>query len=146
MAISEQQIQSALKQIIDPTTGKDYISTQSVRNIQIDQQHVSIDIETGYPETDNRCAARNSRHRKNPSVSQQQNYSSQRTAWRETDSRRKKYHRSRIRQRWSGQIRHRGQPGFGAISRRRFCGHFRCGHLRPISAANARHHTASGFA
>ncbi len=49
MAISEQQIQSALKQIIDPTTGKDYISTQSVRNIQIDQQHVSIDIELGYP-------------------------------------------------------------------------------------------------
>ena len=49
MTISEQQIQSALKQIIDPTTGKDYISTQSVRNIQIDQQHVSIDIELGYP-------------------------------------------------------------------------------------------------
>lgn len=49
MAISEQQIQSALKQIIDPTTGKDYISTQSVRNIQIDQQHVSIDIELSYP-------------------------------------------------------------------------------------------------
>lgn len=49
MTISEQQIQSVLEQIIDPTTGKDYITTQAARNIQIDQNNVSIEIELGYP-------------------------------------------------------------------------------------------------
>lgn len=49
MTISEQQIQSALKELIDPNTHKDYLSSQSVRNIQVDHSNVSIDIELGYP-------------------------------------------------------------------------------------------------
>lgn len=49
MTISEQHIQSVLKQVIDPTTGKDYVTAQTVRNIQIDQNNVTVEIELGYP-------------------------------------------------------------------------------------------------
>ena len=49
MTISEQQVQSILQNVIDPTTDKDYLSTASARNIQIDGNTVSLDIEVGYP-------------------------------------------------------------------------------------------------
>ncbi|MCB1983882.1 MAG: iron-sulfur cluster carrier protein ApbC [Burkholderiales bacterium] len=49
MTISEQQIQSTLNNLTDPTTGKDYVSTGSVRNIQIDGDTAFIEIELGYP-------------------------------------------------------------------------------------------------
>ncbi len=49
MSISEQQIQSVLSTVIDPTTGKDYITSKETRNIQIDQNNVSLEIELGYP-------------------------------------------------------------------------------------------------
>ncbi|PTN11760.1 iron-sulfur cluster carrier protein ApbC [Nitrosomonas aestuarii] len=49
MTISEQQIQSTLQHVIDPTTGKDYLSTGSAHNIQIKGNHVSLEIEVGYP-------------------------------------------------------------------------------------------------
>lgn len=49
MSISEAQVQSALKELIDPNTGKDFIATRSARNIRIDGTDVSVDIELGYP-------------------------------------------------------------------------------------------------
>ncbi|MDR4518398.1 MAG: iron-sulfur cluster carrier protein ApbC [Nitrosomonas sp.] len=49
MSISEQQIQSTLSNLTDPTTGKDYVSTGSVRNIQFDGDTAFIEIELGYP-------------------------------------------------------------------------------------------------
>ncbi len=49
MTISEQQIQSVLSTVIDPTTGKDYITSKEARNIQIEQNNVSLEIELGYP-------------------------------------------------------------------------------------------------
>ncbi len=49
MTISEQQIQTILKQTIDPTTGKDYVTGKSVTHVQVDQNNVSVDIELGYP-------------------------------------------------------------------------------------------------
>ncbi|WP_439537401.1 iron-sulfur cluster carrier protein ApbC [Methyloversatilis sp.] len=49
MSISEAQVQSALKELIDPNTGKDLIATRSARNIRIDGTDVSVDIELGYP-------------------------------------------------------------------------------------------------
>lgn len=49
MNISEQQIQSILQHIIDPTTGKDYVTSKSIRAIRIDQANVTVDIELGYP-------------------------------------------------------------------------------------------------
>lgn len=49
MAISEQQIQSVLSTVIDPVTGKDYITAKNVNNIQIEDNHVSLEIVLGYP-------------------------------------------------------------------------------------------------
>ena len=49
MAISEQQVQEALAQLTDPNTRKDFVSTKSARNIKIDGDEVSVDIQLGYP-------------------------------------------------------------------------------------------------
>ncbi|KYC28878.1 antiporter inner membrane protein [Sterolibacterium denitrificans] len=49
MSINEAQIQAALKELIDPNTGKDFVSGRSVRNLRIDGANVALDIELGYP-------------------------------------------------------------------------------------------------
>jgi ATP-binding protein involved in chromosome partitioning len=49
MAISEQQVQSALKELIDPNTKKDFVSTKSAKNIKVDGDNVSLDIVLAYP-------------------------------------------------------------------------------------------------
>jgi len=49
MAISESQIQTALKEVTDPNTGKDLITSKSARNIKIDGNNVALDIVLGYP-------------------------------------------------------------------------------------------------
>jgi ATP-binding protein involved in chromosome partitioning len=49
MSVSELQIQTALKEIIDPNTGKDFIATKSARNIKVSGGDVSLDVELGYP-------------------------------------------------------------------------------------------------
>jgi ATP-binding protein involved in chromosome partitioning len=49
MAITEQQVQEALKELIDPNTRKDYVTTKSVRNIKVEGDKVSVDVLLGYP-------------------------------------------------------------------------------------------------
>jgi ATP-binding protein involved in chromosome partitioning len=49
MSLSELQVQTALKEIVDPNTGKDFVATKSVRNIRIDGNSVALDIVLGYP-------------------------------------------------------------------------------------------------
>ena len=49
MAVTEQQIQEALKQLIDPNTRKDYVTTKSARNVKVDGDKVSVEILLGYP-------------------------------------------------------------------------------------------------
>jgi len=49
MPLSELQIQTALQDIIDPHTGKDFASSKSARNIRIDGNHLTLDIVLGYP-------------------------------------------------------------------------------------------------
>lgn len=49
MSVTESQVQTALKQVVDPNTGKDLITTKSARNIQIQGNDVSVDIVLGYP-------------------------------------------------------------------------------------------------
>jgi len=49
MSVSELQIQTALKEIIDPNTGRDFVATKSARNIKFAGSDVSLDIELGYP-------------------------------------------------------------------------------------------------
>lgn len=45
----QEQIKTTLATVIDPNTEKDFISTRSVKNIQIQDGEVSLDIELGYP-------------------------------------------------------------------------------------------------
>jgi ATP-binding protein involved in chromosome partitioning len=49
MSLSEAQVQSALKSLVDPNTGKDFMTSRAVRNIKVAGDEVSLDIELGYP-------------------------------------------------------------------------------------------------
>jgi ATP-binding protein involved in chromosome partitioning len=49
MSITEQQVQDALRSLVDPNTRKDYVSSKSARNIRVDGDRVSVDILLGYP-------------------------------------------------------------------------------------------------
>ena len=49
MSVSEQQVQGALKALIDPNTQKDFISSKSARNIKVDGDNVTLDVVLPYP-------------------------------------------------------------------------------------------------
>jgi len=49
MPLTEAQVQSALKGLVDPNTGKDFLATRSARNIKLTGDDVSLDVELGYP-------------------------------------------------------------------------------------------------
>jgi ATP-binding protein involved in chromosome partitioning len=49
MSLSEAAVQGALKQLVDPNTGKDFVATRSARNVKLSGSDVSLDIELGYP-------------------------------------------------------------------------------------------------
>jgi len=49
MSFNEADVQSALKNLIDPNTRKDFVSGKSVKNIKISGNDVSLDIMLGYP-------------------------------------------------------------------------------------------------
>ena len=49
MTISTLQVETALKEIVDPNTGKDFVATKSVKNIKVDGNDIAVDIVLGYP-------------------------------------------------------------------------------------------------
>jgi len=49
MALTEQALQVALQTVIDPNTGKDFVSTKILKNLHIDGNDVSFDVVLGYP-------------------------------------------------------------------------------------------------
>ena len=49
MSITENDIKTALSEVIDPNTQKDFVSTKSIKNIKIDGAQVSFELELGYP-------------------------------------------------------------------------------------------------
>jgi ATP-binding protein involved in chromosome partitioning len=49
MAITQEQVHSALKEAVDPNTGKDFFATKSARNIRVEGENVALEIELGYP-------------------------------------------------------------------------------------------------
>ena len=49
MSVSELQVQTALKELVDPNTRKDYVATKSVRNIKVEGDKVSLDVVLAYP-------------------------------------------------------------------------------------------------
>ena len=49
MSISELQVQTVLKEVVDANTGKDLVTSRAVKNIKIAGADVSFDVELGYP-------------------------------------------------------------------------------------------------
>jgi ATP-binding protein involved in chromosome partitioning len=49
MSVTEASVQAALSKLVDPNTGKDYVSTRAARNIKVSGDDVSLEIELGYP-------------------------------------------------------------------------------------------------
>jgi ATP-binding protein involved in chromosome partitioning len=49
VAITEQQVQEALRALIDPNTHKDFVTGKSVKGVKVDGDRVSVDIVLGYP-------------------------------------------------------------------------------------------------
>ena len=49
MAVTEQTIMAALQGVVDPNTGRDFVSSKCVRNVNISDGDVSFDVELGYP-------------------------------------------------------------------------------------------------
>ncbi len=49
MTVTVQAIHDAIKDVIDPNTGKDFVSTKAVKNLKVSGGDVAFDIELGYP-------------------------------------------------------------------------------------------------
>jgi len=49
MAITEQAVLDALKSVVDPNTGRDFVSSKSIKNLSISDADVAFDVELGYP-------------------------------------------------------------------------------------------------
>ena len=49
MALSVDRVNQVLAGIVDPNTGKDLVSSRSARNVRVDGDDVSVDVELGYP-------------------------------------------------------------------------------------------------
>jgi ATP-binding protein involved in chromosome partitioning len=49
MAITEADIQTRLRTLTDPVTGKDFVSGKAVKHVRVDGDEVVVDIQLGYP-------------------------------------------------------------------------------------------------
>jgi ATP-binding protein involved in chromosome partitioning len=49
MAVTEQTLMDALKSVVDPNTGRDFVSSKAIKNLIITGADVAFDIELGYP-------------------------------------------------------------------------------------------------
>jgi ATP-binding protein involved in chromosome partitioning len=49
MSITVEDVKAALSAVVDPNTNKDFVSSKSVKNIQVDGGNVALDVELGYP-------------------------------------------------------------------------------------------------
>jgi ATP-binding protein involved in chromosome partitioning len=49
MAVTEQALMDALKGVVDPNTGRDFVSTKAIKNLTITDGDVSFEVELGYP-------------------------------------------------------------------------------------------------
>ena len=49
MSLSEAAVQETLRKLVDPNTGKDFVSARAARNIKVAGDEVTLEIELGYP-------------------------------------------------------------------------------------------------
>jgi len=58
MALTPEGLMDALKAVADPNTGKNFVATRSLKNLQISEGDVSFDLELGYPAKSQHAAMR----------------------------------------------------------------------------------------
>lgn len=49
MSLSEQTLTAALQAVVDPHTGRDFVTAKQVKNLRISGADVSFQVELGYP-------------------------------------------------------------------------------------------------
>ncbi|MCB8748246.1 iron-sulfur cluster carrier protein ApbC [Rhodoferax sp. U2-2l] len=49
MTVTEPTLLDALKSVIDPNTGRDFVSTKAIKNLSVSAGDVAFDVELGYP-------------------------------------------------------------------------------------------------
>jgi ATP-binding protein involved in chromosome partitioning len=58
MALTPEGLMDALKAVADPNTGKEFVASRSLKNLQVSQGDVSLDLELGYPAKSQHAAIR----------------------------------------------------------------------------------------
>lgn len=58
MPVTESALLDALKAVVDPNTGKDFVSARQLKNLKLDGGDVSFDLELGYPAKSQHAALR----------------------------------------------------------------------------------------
>jgi ATP-binding protein involved in chromosome partitioning len=48
-AVTESALLESIRTVVDPNTGKDFVSTRQLRNLRVEGGDVSFDVELGYP-------------------------------------------------------------------------------------------------
>jgi ATP-binding protein involved in chromosome partitioning len=49
MSVTVQALSEALQAVVDPNTGKDFVTTKALKNLSVSDNDVSFDVELGYP-------------------------------------------------------------------------------------------------
>ena len=49
MSLTDTAVNEALKSVVDPNTGRDFVSTRQLKNLKVEGGEVSFDVELGYP-------------------------------------------------------------------------------------------------
>ena len=49
LPLSDSAVLAALKSVVDPNTGRDFVSTKQLKNLKVEAGDVSFDVELGYP-------------------------------------------------------------------------------------------------
>ena len=49
MTVTEQALMGALQLVVDPNTGRDFVSAKAIKNLSIQDGEVSFEVELGYP-------------------------------------------------------------------------------------------------
>ncbi len=58
MPATETALQDALKTVVDPNTGRDFVTTKQLKNLKVDGGDVAFDVELGYPAKSQHAALR----------------------------------------------------------------------------------------
>jgi ATP-binding protein involved in chromosome partitioning len=130
MSLDQQAVLNAVQTVLDPNTGKDFVSTKALKNLQLSGSDVSFDVELGYPAKSQIAGLRKSliaAVKGVPGVGNVrqrhiQDRQPQRAARRAAAAQRQEHHRRGFRQGRCRQKHHRRQPGPGPGGGRRHVG------------------------